>query len=92
MDRGERTIANLTIANLTNVRLTIANLTIVNLTIVNPTTVNLRILKQIFCHQVRDSHMAAAAKPPDFAPQVDEEDIEVSDTCVEIFFYSGYFT
>ena len=34
--------------------------------------------------------MAAAAKPPDFAPQVDEEDIEVSDTCVEIFFYSGY--
>ena len=41
---------------------------------------------------MRDSHMAAAAKPPDFAPQVDEEDIEVSDTCVEIFFYSGYFT
>ena len=34
--------------------------------------------------------MAAAAKPPDFAPQVDEEDIEVSDTCVETFFYSGY--
>ena len=30
--------------------------------------------------------MAAAAKPPDFAPQVDEEDIEVSDTCIEIFF------
>lgn len=27
---------------------------------------------------VRDSHMAAAAKPPDFAPQVDEEDIEVT--------------
>ena len=34
--------------------------------------------------------MAAAAKPPDFAPQVDEEDIEVSDTCVETFFHSGY--
>ena len=29
--------------------------------------------------------MAAAAKPPDFATQVDEEDIEVGD-CVEILF------
>ena len=75
MDRGERTIANLTIANLTNVNLTIANLA----------TANLRI-QNLFCHQVRDSHMAAASKPPDFAPQVDEEDIEVSDTCIEIFF------
>ena len=28
--------------------------------------------------------MAAAAKPPDFATQVDEEDIEVS-YCAEIF-------
>ena len=83
MDRGERTIANLTIANLTNVRLTIANLA----------TANLRILKQnLFCHQVRDSHMAAAAKPPDFAPRVDEEDIEVSDTCVEKFCHSESFT
>ena len=35
--------------------------------------------------------MAAAAKPPDFAPQVDEEDIEVSDTCVDMFCYSGSF-
>ena len=54
-------------------------------TIVNLTNVNLATVNKTFCHQVRDSHMAAAAKPPDFAPQVDEEDIEVSDTCIEIF-------
>ena len=42
-----------------------------------------------FCFQVRDSHMAAAAKPPDFATQIDEEDIEVSD-CAEIFLSTPY--
>ena len=31
--------------------------------------------------------MAAAAKPPDFSTNVDEEDIEVSDTHLEMFFF-----
>ena len=35
--------------------------------------------------QVRDSHLAGAAKTPDFSVQVDDEDIEVSG-CVEMYF------
>ena len=33
--------------------------------------------------------MAAAAKPPDLATQIDEEDIEVSD-CADIFLSTPY--
>ena len=44
--------------------------------------------KTFYCPQVRDSHMAAAAKPPDFATQVEEEDIEVGDLFEDIIFFS----